>query len=60
MRVINIPGGKSAWELQSGGVAVAGIVLGVTYCPVARLSMMTTSWFCARVSARFEPSRPRR
>ena len=26
--------------------------------PVARLSMMTTSWFCAKVSARFEPSRP--
>ena len=22
--------------------------------PVARLSMMTTSWFCAKVSARFE------
>ncbi len=28
--------------------------------PVARLSMMTTSWFCAKVSARLEPSRPRR
>ncbi len=23
--------------------------------PVARLSIMTTSWCCARVSARFEP-----
>ena len=28
--------------------------------PVARLSMMTTSWFCDKASARFEPSRPRR
>jgi len=28
--------------------------------PVTRLSMMTTSWCCAKVSARFEPSRPRR
>ncbi len=26
--------------------------------PVARLSMMTTSWCCARVSARFEPMKP--
>ena len=26
--------------------------------PVARLSMMTTSWCCARVSARFEPMNP--
>ena len=28
--------------------------------PVTRLSMMTTSWCCAKVSARFEPGRPRR
>jgi len=26
--------------------------------PVARLSMMTTSWFWAKVSARFEPMKP--
>ena len=26
--------------------------------PVARLSMMTTSWFCTKVSARFEPMKP--
>ncbi len=27
-------------------------------CTVARLSMMTTSWFWAKVSARFEPMKP--
>ena len=26
--------------------------------PVTRLSMMTTSWCCAKVSARFEPMKP--
>jgi hypothetical protein len=43
VRVIDISGEKSAWKLQSSGVAVAGMMLGVTYCLVARLSMMTTS-----------------